>query len=548
MAKFNTIDKRAAARGAGPIIAEATPTGPTHEGAPGYGRDEKSELFLLAVSNMVGEDTFYEKAGARDSRYAQLVQTVAVLDPQWMAGFLGWLREDANMRSASLVGAAEAAQARLITRAGVWPANPVRTAKAGDAAPTQVPQVTTRAMVASVLQRADEPGEFLAYWTARYGRNLPQPIKRGVADAARRLYTPYAALKYDTPSHGFRFGDVLDLTHPSPSDHEQSELFRYLIDRRHNHPADQNQLTKLPMVWENQQLRDAVAQGNAAGLFDPVKLRAAGMTWEDALSLAGSGVDKAKLWTALWPTMGYMALLRNLRNMDEAGVTDAVAVDIAARLANPLQVAKSRQFPYRFLAAYENAPNLRWGKALDTALNLSLANLPDLPGRTLVLIDTSASMQSGLSSRSKMSPAKAAAVFGVALAARCGADLVGFADGTFAHRIPKAASVIREVERFLERTGEVGHGTMIARSVRAAFNKHDRVFIISDMQTMDRDTTSAVPADVPLYGFNLGGYKHTALPAGSVAFRHEFGGLTDATFRMVPLIEAGRRAAWPWLD
>ena len=38
------------------------PAGRTHEGAPGYARDAKGELFLFAVSNMAGEDTFYEAA------------------------------------------------------------------------------------------------------------------------------------------------------------------------------------------------------------------------------------------------------------------------------------------------------------------------------------------------------------------------------------------------------------------------------------------------------------------------------------------------------
>lgn len=69
--------------------------------------------------------------------------------------------------------------------------------------------------------------------------------------------------------------------------------------------------------------------------------------------------------------------------------------------------------------------------------------------------------------------------------------------------------------------------------------------IVSDMQTMDGEVTSAVPASVPLYGFNLGGYRAGAYDAGA-ANRIELGGLTDATFRMLPLIEAGRRADWPF--
>ena len=50
---------------------------------------------------------------------------------------------------------------------------------------------------------------------------------------------------------------------------------------------------------------------------------------------------------------------------------------------------------------------------------------------------------------------------------------------------------------------------------------------------------------MPLYGFNLGGYVRTAFDAGT-RNRYEFGGLTDATFRMVPLLEAGQRAEWPF--
>lgn len=105
MSKFNTVKTRPAVRS--PIVTDTRPAGLTHEGAPGYARDAKGELFLLAVANMVGERTFYEDAAARDGRYERLVAKVAVEDPQWIAGFLRWLRIDGNMRSASLVGALE---------------------------------------------------------------------------------------------------------------------------------------------------------------------------------------------------------------------------------------------------------------------------------------------------------------------------------------------------------------------------------------------------------------------------------------------------------
>ncbi|GIF06713.1 TROVE domain-containing protein [Actinoplanes siamensis] len=523
MSKFNVLRTRTR----GPITAEATPSGRTHGGGAGYAHDTKSELFLLAVANFVGEKTFYEGAEGRDQRFAALVRKVAVDDPEWTTRFLGWLRTDANLRSASLAGALEAAKAMR---------------DAGTAG--------GRAVVRAVLQRADEPGEALAYWISTYGRSLPKPVKRGIADAATRLYTERALLKYDTAAHAVRFGDVLDLTHPAPAAGKpwQGALFQHALDRRHGRGATPP--AALRMLAANAALRDRAA-GDPGALLDPEALDRAGMTWEDALSLAGPEVDRARLWTALIPSMGYMAILRNLRNFDEAGVGDDVAGRVCARLADPAEVARSRQFPYRFLAAYEQAPSPRWGAALDKALQLSLGNLPALPGRSLILVDTSASMSSGgFSRRSAMSPVKAAAVFGVALAARGErVDLHGFADGVFRHEVRPGASVIREVDRFVRRVGEVGHGTRIAESVRATLRGHDRVVIISDMQTFaphdGGDVTAVVPARTPLYGFNLGGYRRTAFDAGRPG-RVEFGGLTDATFRMIPLLEGGQRAGWPF--
>jgi hypothetical protein len=527
VSKFN-IRAMPAVIGRGPVTAEATPSGRTHEGGAGYAHDAKSELFLLAVANFVGEDTFYEKAGDRDRRYAGLVHAVATADPEWTARFLRWLRSDANMRSASVVGALEAAWAMVAA---------------------ELPGA--RRIVDSVLQRADEPGEALAYWTARYGRAIPKPVKRGIADAVGRLYTERSLLKYDTAAHAFRFADVIDLVHPAAAADKpwQGDLFQHALDRRHGRDTDVP--AALTMLAANAALR-RTAVDEPGVLLDPDALARAGMTWEDVLSLAGPTLDKARLWTALIPSMGYMATLRNLRGFDEAGVSDEVAGRVAARLASPSEVARSRQFPYRFLAAFEQAPSLRWGPALDRALQLSLANLPALPGRSLILVDTSASMSSGgFSKRSTMSPVKAAAVFGVALAARGeNVDLYGFANGVFRHKVRKGASVIREVDRFVARVGEVGHGTQIADSVRATLRGHDRVFIVSDMQTFaplpyTGDVTEVIPRGTPLYGFNLGGYRHTAFDAGTPN-RIEFGGLTDATFRMIPLLEAGLTADWPF--
>ncbi len=59
------------------------------------------------------------------------------------------------------------------------------------------------------------------------------------------------------------------------------------------------------------------------------------------------------------------------------------------------------------------------------------------------------------------------------------------------------------------------------------------------------DPLAAVPGHVPVYTWNLAGYRTGHAPSGA-AGRHTFGGLSDAAFRLIPLLEAGADAAWPW--
>lgn len=553
MAKFNRGG--VVISGSGPVVTERRPSISTYEGGSGYARDVKGELFQLAVSNMVGEDTFYESASDRDARFAQLVAVAAVDEPEWTVRLLRWLRTSTNLRSVALVGAAEFVRARAeIAKAR-------HDARLPSIPAYNIPGATDtrgleRWVVDAVLQRPDEPGEIIAYWMSKYGRALPKPIKRGVADAVRRLYTERALLKYDTASHSFRFGDVVDLVHaaPDPGKPWQGWLFKYAIDRRHGRANPIPDVLRI--IHANVALRaevEATPHGaDPTVLLDTRRLREAGMTWEDALSLAGTrsrpSAFRRDLWAALIPVMGTMALARNLRNFDNAGVPDEAIAPALAKFTDPAEVAASRMLPFQWFTAYREAPSLRWGHALDLALQASLVNVPALPGRSLVLLDTSASMTNPMSQKSTVTRLEAATVFAVALAARSEhVDLHGFADATFRHDVPRGASVIREVNRLRRRVGEVGHGTNIWQSVNNTFNGHDRVFILSDMQTM-RDPHGysglIVPGRVPMYGFNLGGYRPAAFATGPN--RVELGGLSDATFRLIPMIEAGRNCDWPF--
>lgn len=503
---------------ASPVATKSVPSGFTHEGARGFARDPRSELFLLAVAHL-GDNSFYESAAQRDTRFRDLVHRVAVADPEWTARFIGWLRDRAGMRTASVVAAAETAKAFLT---------------AG--------QPGGRQVIAAVLRRPDEPGELLAYWQSRYGRQVPKPVKRGLADAIQALYSEQALLKYDTASHGFRFGDVIDLCHPGPSAPWQGDLYAHALDRRHG--RDSEVPASLAMVRANQRLR-AEAGEDPAVLLDRGRLKAAGMTWEDALSLAGPRVSKRELWTALVPLLGYFALVRNLRNIDEAGVADDVAEQAARRIADQEQVRRSRLFPFRFLAAYRAVPSLRWGHPLELALNASLSNVPDLHGRTLVLVDRSGSMFGRVSEKSGLNRADSAALFGVALALRAEhADVVEFGTGSQPVPVKRAESLLKAVGRF----GSLG-GTNTAEAVRRHYRDgfHTRVVIVTDEQAHygrpGSDPLAQVPERVPVYTWNLAGERFGHGPSGQ-GTRHTFGGLSDHAFRLIPMLEAGRDARW----
>ncbi|WP_046733025.1 TROVE domain-containing protein [Streptomyces humi] len=525
MARFNT--KAARAR----PTSRVTSTGRvlrTYQGGRGQERDRRSELFLLAVSNFVSQQTFYETGAERDDRFAKLVRELAVTDAAWTAGLLGWLRGEGNLRTASLVGAAEYVHARLAVDATDGPAN--------------------RQVVASVLRRPDEPGELLAYWTATYGRAVPKPVKRGIADAVRRLYHGRSLLKYDTAAKGYRFGDVLNLVHaaPDPDQPGQGDLFRYALDRRH-HPDTAVPPGSSPVLVAHRELMALPVERRRPAVTGPggaERIAAAGLTWEALAGWLQGPMDQAA-WEAVIPSMGTMALVRNLRNFDEAGVSDEVAAEVAARISDPAEVARSRQFPFRYLAAYRHAPSLRWAYALERALGHSLAAVPALPGRTLVLVDRSGSMfYSRLSDRSDLTRADAAAIFGTALALRAAdADLVEF--GTTSRRLTfgEGESVLRVLDRF----GDLG-GTDTTSAIRSHYRGQDRVLIVTDEQYAYHrhgDPTQQVPAHVPVYTWNLAGHRAGHGPSGK-GNRHTFGGLSDAAFRMVPLLEAARDADWPW--
>ncbi len=89
-------------------------------------------------------------------------------------------------------------------------------------------------------------------------------------------------------------------------------------------------------------------------------------TWEVALS-AGEGTKRAN-WERLLAErkLGALALLRNLRNMKDAGVDEQLV------LAALDAMKTERVLPFRFLAAARYAP--QWEEALERAMFRAVAD------------------------------------------------------------------------------------------------------------------------------------------------------------------------------
>jgi hypothetical protein len=340
-------------------------------------------------------------------------------------------------------------------------------------------------------------------------------------------------------------GDVIELVHPKGQDEHQRMLFEYLLDVRHGVRDEDKRmraLSELPGIMHFK----AWVDGGAPLLDTLPKL----VTWE---TLSTYHKMDAKAWEHVIPNMGYMALLRNLRNFSEAGIDTSHESYVFDKIRDPEEVAKSRQFPIRFYTAYKAFESVTWGAALEMALQASVRNVPSFAGRTLILVDCSGSMQpSWGGQRGSTSRMELATLFGSALALRAErADLIAYGSGSKRVGFRKSDSVLRLMQKF----GDMG-GTETWQSVERHYTDQDRIVILTDEQAFaktqrvwgrydDVDPSSWDNYPCPIYTFNLAGYEAGHAPSGEKG-RYTFGGLTDAGFRMIAALDDMRSQGWPW--
>jgi hypothetical protein len=401
----------------------------THEGGRGVRFTPEQELKRALMNCLLWEDQFYENGVSIADRMKALVPLVA---PESCARLAIEAREQMKLRHAPL----------LIVR---------------EMARHEKHRVLVADTLARIVQRPDELTEFLAiYWADALGplqQRKRQPVsaqvKKGLARALTK-FDAYQLAKYDRDG-AVRIRDVLFLVHAKPKDASQEKVWKELVD------------------------------GTLASAD----------TWEVSLS---AGKDKRASFERLIADkkLGGLALLRNLRLMQSAGVERATIADAISAMRT------DRVLPYRFITAARYAPDFE--PELEAAMLKSIKDHVRLKGQTRLLIDVSGSMDHPLSAQSEMTRMEAAC--GLAILAREVCDEVEIF--TFSNGVvkvpPRRGFALRDAIVNSQPHG----GTLMGKAVTEIDRKGARLIVFTDEQAHDN-----VPAPKGLGTIvNVAAYLH----------------------------------------
>jgi len=483
-----------------------------YEGAKAYRLTPKMELYT-AVVNSTLEKTTYEKGQDRLQRIIDLVQKN---DPYFVAQLAVYARQKMYLRSIPIVLAVELSKIH-----------------SGD-------NLVSRT-VNGVIQRADEITELLAYYQVANQRTgtkklnkLSKQVQKGIVMALNK-FDAYQFAKYNRQTE-VTFKDAIFLTHPKAKDDAQQAIF-------------------------NQVIQDT--------LETPY-------TWEVELSRVGqqsfkNAQEKQKTFTTVWEALidskklGYMALMRNLRNILEADVSAVHISKIADTLTDPYNVKRSKQFPFRFMAAYQELMSIKSSytsymlEALETAIKVSVDNIKgfELDTKVVIACDVSGSMMQSISKNSKIQAYDIGLVLGMLLQHKSDNIITGlFGDRWKRYILPKG-DVLSNVMKLKKIEGEVGYATNGYKVIQDLNTKKrivDKVMIFTDCQLWNSghynsDTHIAtewkqykrIAPNAKLYIFDLMGYKNAPLNITHDDV-HLIGGWSDKIFEVLDAIENGASA------
>mgnify|MGYP002777096297 CR=1 FL=1 len=299
-------------------------------------------LYELTVSTLFGKGTYYKSGDQLVQEMRKHVKTAVQMDAlDFVANLAIHARTEMNIRTIPVVLVVEFAKA--LRESG----------KSYD---------NMRKLVGDVIQRADQITDLYAYALEVFGDKgkVPMAIKRGVGDAFNK-FQEYHFAKYNRDG-AVKFRDVLRIVHPEAATVEQGFVFEKIM----------KETLETPYTWETE------------------------LSTNGQKPVAERKTPK-QLWTELVQSgkVGYMALLRNLRNIHQAGLDgDVIKEHVASVISDPKRVAKSKQLPFDFVEAYSIVKDLdtKMSTAVSKAIDLSVGNIPQLGNKVWLIVDYSGSM------------------------------------------------------------------------------------------------------------------------------------------------------------
>lgn len=480
-----------------------------HEATTAFTLTPQLELYT-AVATAALSDNFYENAGTRLSRITELI---AKNDALFTAKLAIYAREQMHLRSVPLVLAVELAAQHN-----------------GDG--------LVAALTETVVQRTDEITELLSYYALSNTRTetkqlnkLSKQLQKGLA-AAFNSFDEYQFAKYNRATN-IRLKDALFIVHPKAKDEAQQALFNKIV----------NDTLQTPYTWETE--LSALGQQ----LYDNAELKtlAVKTKWEEL-------VNSNKL--------GYMALLRNLRNILNAGVSNDALNKACAYLANNKAVANSKQLPFRFLAAYRELMQVtdgRTGKVLDALEKAVLQSAVSIDGfdeNTSVVIaaDMSGSMQAPISAKSTVQRYEVGLILAMLLQSRCANVVTGIFGQTYKRVALPHLNILASTNKLAGMIGDVGHSTngyLVIADLLQRRKVVDKVMLFTDMQLWNDNSSTSI-ADLwkqykklaplaKIYLFDLAGYGNTPLNVMNDDV-YLISGWSDKIFSVLSAVEKGRNA------
>ena len=445
-----------------------------YEGEKAYRLDPKMELYSLACTASL-QKKFYTEADECIERLRDLITKVPY---EFTAKLAIYAREKMYLRSIPLVMAVELCKIR---KGNFY---------------------LIKNLITRIIQRVDEIVEILSYYQEANKRSgtkklnkLSDPLWKGVAESFHK-FDEYQFAKYARDTE-VKLRDALFLCHPKPKGRLEKALFKKIAERT----------LETPYTWEVE------------------------LSKED-------GRSKKEKWEHLIASgkLGYMAQLRNLRNMVEAGVNNLQI--ILDNLANEEKVLKSKQLPFRFFSAYREIAEVGEFKSssimecLESAILASTNNIKgfDLNTNVFIACDMSGSMECSISEKSKIQNFEIGLVLGMLLQNKCKSVITGiFGTDWEIVQLPRIG-ILANTHKLANMINEVGSSTNGYKAIRWLIENNkvaDKVFMFTDCQLWDSDSMygfyshsslkeewdkyKTIAPNAKLYIFDLAGYGNTPI-------------------------------------